>query len=81
MLEQLKNAKSVVGVKQTKKAVKDGLAQTVFVADDAEQRVIRPIIDLCGETNTTVIHVQSMRELGQACGIEVGASAAAVLIK
>ena len=43
MLSQLSQAAKVVGVKQSKKAIRDGNAQTVFVADDAEQRVIRPI--------------------------------------
>lgn len=79
MLEQLKTAKFVVGVKQTKKAVKEGLAQTVLLADDAEQRVIRPIIDLCSQTGTNVVTVPSMRELGIACGIEVGAATAAII--
>ena len=38
MLSQLKTAPKVVGVKQSKKAIRDGSAAAVFVAADAEAR-------------------------------------------
>ena len=36
MLSELSQAAKVVGVKQSKKAIRDGNARAVFVADDAE---------------------------------------------
>ena len=79
MLSQLSQAAKVVGVKQSKKAIRDGNAQTVFVADDAEQRVIRPIRELCSEMQVELVEVPTMVELGDAAGIDVGAAVVTVL--
>ena len=46
MLEELKSAKKVVGIKQLTKALKEGRAAKVFIAADAEVRVTRPIEQL-----------------------------------
>lgn len=79
MLSELSQAAKVVGVKQSKKAIRDGNAQTVFVADDAEQRVIRPIRDLCCEMGVPLAEVPTMVELGDAAGIDVGAAVVTLL--
>ncbi|WP_124726392.1 50S ribosomal protein L7ae-like protein [Staphylospora marina] len=78
--EKVKMAKSLtIGTKQTRKAIEQGKAIEVFVADDADPHVLQPILAMCRERGITVTHVDSMRELGKACGIEVGAATAAVL--
>ena len=46
MLSQLTAAAKVVGVKQSRKAIRDGKAARVYIALDAEQRVLRPICDV-----------------------------------
>ena len=79
MLSELSQAAKVVGVKQSKKAIREGNAQTVFVADDAEQRVIRPIRDLCCELGVELSEVPPMIELGDAAGIDVGAAVVTLL--
>ena len=79
MLSQLSQAAIVVGVKQSKKAIRDGNAQTVFVADDAEQRVIRPIRELCSEMQVELVEVPTMVELGDAAGIDVGAAVVTIV--
>ena len=78
MLSQLKTLNKVVGVKQSKKVIRDGSAKTVFVAEDAEGRIRRPILELCQEMQVEVILVPTMEELGKACGIDVGAAIVAV---
>ncbi len=77
MLSNLSQGDKVVGVKQTRKSLKDGVAVRVFVADDAEMRVIRPIIELCSDSGVELVNVPTMAQLGAACGIEVGAACAA----
>ena len=47
MLSELHTAHKVIGVKQSKKAIRDGAAAQVFVALDAEKRVVGPIYELC----------------------------------
>ena len=78
-LDQLVRAKKrTVGMKQTKKAIEKGSAQKVFIANDAEQHVTEPLIALCQEQGIEVVMVDNMKELGKACGIQVGAAAAAI---
>ena len=45
-VELLKQAtKRVVGNKQTAKAIQKGTAKTVYIADDADVRVVQPLLD------------------------------------
>lgn len=75
----LKNAKRVIGIKQVTKAVRNHLTECVYIADDADDRVLSPLKELCEAEDVKVISVASMAELGKACNIEVGAAAAALL--
>ncbi len=68
-----------VGTKQTLKALQKGQAKLVYVARDAEERVVRDLLKLCRDMNVEVVYADSMAKLGQACGIQVGAASAAVL--
>lgn len=78
--ERLKNAsKKTVGTKQTTKAVQKGIAKVVFIAKDAEPRVVDPLRSICEEKGVEVVMVESMLELGKACGIEVGSASAAII--
>lgn len=74
MLSQLSAATKVVGVKQSKKVIRDGGAKSVFIAQDAESRVTAPIYELCKEMSVPVTDVPTMAELGNAAGIAVGAA-------
>ncbi len=78
MLEELKEKSRVAGVKQTRRAILEGNVRRVFLAQDADTRVTRPIEALCGERGIPVEQVPTMKELGAACGIAVGSAAAAV---
>ena len=76
LLSELKNSPRVVGVKQLRKALGRDEIRRVFLADDADPAVTEPIQALAEEGGVPVTRVRSMRELGQACGIAVGAAAA-----
>ena len=69
----------VAGVRSTERAIESRSAQKVFVAKDAEDRVTRHIVALCKEKGIPVEAVPSMKELGESCGLRVGASCCAVL--
>lgn len=69
----------VVGAKQLKKALNKGSAQHVFLAENADPALTEPLALLCRERGVGLTWVSSMSELGRACGIEVGAAAAAVV--
>ena len=78
MLNELRSGVKVVGMKQLKRAIRDHLVQEVFLALDADPMMTDPIRALCG-TEIPITEVSSMRELGLACGISVGASSAGLL--
>jgi large subunit ribosomal protein L7A len=71
--------KRIVGLKQTVKAVKNGTAKNVYVAEDADDFIKQSVSDVCSDANLQIIYVNSMKELGDACGIEIGASTAAII--
>ena len=75
----LAGRKVVVGSKQLKKALRAGRAERVFLAENAHPAVTEPLAELCGELHIQITWVRTMAELGQKCGIEVGAAAAAMI--
>lgn len=75
----LQDAHVKIGTKQTVRAVELGEASEVYVAMDADQRMIAKITSLCIKSGVKITEVETMRELGKACGIEVGAAMVAVL--
>lgn len=79
MLDELKSGKKAVGVKETQKAIRDGRVRGLFIADDADERLVRPLVALCEQAGIPVKRVGTMRELGSLCGIDVGAAAAGLL--
>lgn len=71
--------KRSVGINQTLKALGKGQVQMAFVARDAEEQVLRELRARCQKEQIEMVTVDSMSILGKACGIEVGAAAAAIL--
>ncbi|MGM9599573.1 MAG: L7Ae/L30e/S12e/Gadd45 family ribosomal protein [Faecousia sp.] len=79
MLEELKSAKKVVGIKQLRKALNAGSVKKVFIAEDADPLLTDPIAERCRQLDIPVISVPTMKQLGAACSICVGAAVAAIL--
>ena len=71
--------KIVVGSKQLRKALSNDRARCVFLAENADPHLTEPIADVCAERGIPITWVSSMADLGRACGIEVGAAAAAAV--
>jgi large subunit ribosomal protein L7A len=79
-MERLMQARRrAVGTKQVTRAVERGVAEVVYVARDAEAHVTKHLLALCRQNGVEVVEVDSMRALGRACGVEVGAASAAIL--
>ncbi len=79
-LERLKvAAHRAVGTNRTAKAISAGVAQVVFIAKDADRRVVGEVVSAAAARGLEVVEVDSMRELGRACGIAVGAASAAIV--
>jgi large subunit ribosomal protein L7A len=56
----------------------DGVTK-IFIAKDAEERVISPIKDIAIKKGLTIEYVDTMTQLGKASGINVGAAVVCVL--
>ena len=78
-IPDLKGNRILVGSKQLRKALKNGTVAAVFLAQNADPALTEEIRRCCEEANIQPAWVNTMRELGCACGIDVGAAAAAVL--
>jgi large subunit ribosomal protein L7A len=79
VVESLKHSSRTVGLKQSVKVVENGTAQTLFIARDAEERVISGIRELAVKKGINVEYIDTMKLLGKACGIEVGAAVACAI--
>lgn len=71
--------KKVIGIKQCIKLLKNGDGKVLYVAKDVDKKLIAPLIELADEKNVEIKSVETMKELGKLCGIEVKSSAALVL--
>ncbi|MCH3965667.1 MAG: ribosomal L7Ae/L30e/S12e/Gadd45 family protein [Clostridium sp.] len=78
MIYRLKG-KKVVGIKQTVKAIKNDEAKTVYIAKDANESLMKPVEILAKDNSLEVVYIDTMKELGRLCGINVGAATAALL--
>ena len=78
-LSELANqTKIIVGVKQSTKALATDRAKVVFIAKDADPIIIQKVIELANDKRIEIVYVESMKELGRACNIDVGAATAVI---
>ena len=78
-LRDISQQKMVVGAKQLRKALQSGRAKRVYLAGNADPAITDPIEMMCKQYHIDCAWVPNMLDLGLACGIEVGAAAAAVV--
>jgi len=78
-LADLRKFKTVVGAKQLRKALQNGRAKAVFIAKNADPFLTELLTALCNQNHVQINWIDTMLDLGVACGIDVGAAAAAVV--
>lgn len=79
MLEKLRSAKKLTGVRQVGRALRSGKVLSVYLAEDAEPKITEPIEHLCREHSVPLEKVESMAILGEYCNISVGSAVAAIV--
>ena len=70
---------NVAGYNQSKKCIRRGKAKRVYVAADAENRIISEISFLCESAGVILDTSKTKSELGVLCGIDVDCAACAFL--
>ncbi len=76
-LTQLQS-RAIIGTKQTIKAMNNGEVSEVFIAQDADQHVTTKVLDVAKRLNIPYTIVDSKKQLGKSCKIDVGASTVAI---
>ena len=79
MISESEKAQMRVGYKQTVRALAEDNVKKVFLSRDCDTKISAPIEKAANEKNAEVFYVSTMKELGDLCGIEVGASCAVIL--
>ncbi|MBB4825319.1 large subunit ribosomal protein L7A [Sporosarcina luteola] len=72
--------KTIIGTKQTVKAIRTGAAREIILAADADERFTSPVIREAELHGIPITYVDSREKLGHACGIDVGAVAVAITV-
>ena len=78
MIDRLVGEK-VIGIKQSKKAIESGKGTVLYVAKDTEKKLISSLIELALKNEIKVIEIDTMKNLGKMCGIDVKCSATLLL--
>ena len=79
-METLKaSANRVVGAKQVLRAMKAGKLQRAYIANDVDTFIYQQVVRTAESLNVPVTRVESMQELGKACGVQVAAAAAGIV--
>ena len=78
MISELASQEKVIGVKQSRKAIRESRATRVYLAC-ADPAITEPVAESCQAAGIPVETDYTMTQLGQACRITVGASVVAVL--
>ena len=73
--------KKVTGIKQCLKFIKLGKGKVLYVANDADARLISPLIELAEKENIKIVEISTMKELGLMSGIEVKSAATLIIEK
>ena len=79
MPNEMKNKQFYVGIKQSTEAIAKGIAQKAYIAENADEYVKAPFLELCKEHGVPTETVPTKQQLGKMCAISVGASCAVVL--
>ena len=60
MLEELKQAQKVVGSKQARRALRDGRAKKIYIARDADPRILQPLVQEAVRAGVRVEQAEDM---------------------
>ena len=79
-MEMLRSgARKVVGTKQVVRALKAGNLSRAYVCNDADTFIYQEVTRAAEAAGIPCVRVESMKELGIICGVEVPAAAAGIL--
>lgn len=78
MLEKLKNSPKVVGTRRLVRAIQAGEIAEAYVARDADLFILRQVREACNQAGVRIVEVDTMKQLGEACGVDVRTASAGI---
>lgn len=78
MLEKLKNSPKVVGTRRLVRAIQAGEIAEAYVARDADLFILRQVREACSQAGVRIVEVDTMKQLGEACGVDVKTASAGI---
>lgn len=78
MLEKLERSSKVVGTRRLLRAIQAGEIEEAYIARDADLYIVRQVRQACSEAGVRMVEVDTMVQLGQACGVEVKTASAGI---
>ena len=78
-MHRLKTNYKVIGIKQTLRALEKERATVLYVAKDAQSKVIVRPLELAKSQELSIVYIDTMEELGSVCQIEVKTATAALI--
>lgn len=79
LLSLVKISTKVCGLKQVLLSIIEDTARCVIVSNDSDDFIVDKVKSACADKNIEFHHAHKARELGKACGIQVGAATVAIL--
>ena len=79
MKENIASLPHTAGLRTTLRAIETRRAKQVFIAEDADIFVKRRIQEACLSLDIQYSYVPTMKELGEACALQVSAACAAIV--
>ena len=64
VIQELSTPNKVVGAKQVRRALKDGRAARLYIAQDADPRLLQPLVQEAVRQQVPVEQVPTMKQLG-----------------
>lgn len=71
-------SRTIIGTKQTLKAMANGGVSEVFIAEDVDHHITSQVLNETIKQGIPYTLVDSKKRLGEACNIDVGASVVAI---
>ena len=79
MISEQEKAFLKTGFKEVLKSVEKNLSQKVFIAEDVSSSMKDKLKNAAEAAGCDILYIQTMKDLGGMCGIDVGASCACIL--
>ena len=79
MFNGFEKNKIKTGFKEVMNLISENKAAKAFIAEDCDEIFKERFTDAAQKAGVSFEYVPTMKELGKACGIEVGASCAAII--